>query len=236
MGTIRSEWLNGALVGVDGFCRTISLEAAMARKSYGFHDHFAPSKITANNAYPGFTVTAITAGTLVMADVAGGWLCLTGGGADGHGIQMQSDGEMFLPAADKDIWFEASVKVLDADDCDWFLGLASTDTNVFSTDPTDIIAFRGDDGDANVDFQVRKAGTGAQADSATDLTNNAAMRLGFHVNGVTSVTPFINGTALTAVTTNIPIVELALTFGALDGATQANNFLAIDWYRILQLA
>lgn len=230
------DWKNQGLLGKDGWCRTLPGAAAFARRYYGAFDHFAPSRLASTTAYDGFTVTAITAGTLVMADAVGGWLNLTGGAADGRGIQMQSDGEMFLPAANKDIWFEARIKVADADDIDWFLGLASTDTNIFSTDPTELIAFRGDDGDANIDFQVRNGGTGAQADSGTDLSDATARILGFHVIGATSVVPYINGSAQTAVTSNMPTAEMALTFGMLDGATTASNTLGLDWYRIVQLA
>jgi len=239
MAIPTNEWRNGGLVGRDGFCRTVPEQAAFARKYYGDFDHFIRGPLTGSTAAVGWTVTQITAtssGTLVMADEAGGWLNLTGGTHDGAGIQMQSDGEAFLCAANKDIWFEASIKATDADDLDWFLGLASTDTNVFSTDPSDIIAFRGDDGDANIDFQARKAGTGDQADTATDLVNATAIRLGFYVKGVTSVTPYINGAAQTAVTSNIPTSEMCLTFGMLNGGTANNNILAIDWYRVLQLA
>ena len=211
----------------------------MARKQYGWFEHFAPGHLVDTTHYPGWTVTGITAtstGTLVMADAAGGWLNLTGGTHDGSGIQMQSDGEMYIPAANKDIYFEAAIKIADADDIDWFLGLASTDTNVFSTDPSDIIAFRGDDGDANIDFQTRKATSGDQADTTSDVSNGTAVLLGFHVRGVTNVTPFINGTALTPVTATIPIVEMALTFGMLNGGTTGNNTFGIDWARIVQLA
>jgi len=236
---INANWQSGALLGVDGFCRTLFGPAAFARKAYGAFEHFAPSRLASTTAYDGWTVTQITAtssGTLVMADAAGGWLNLTGGTHDGAGIQMQTDGEIYLPAANKDIWFEASIKLADADDIDWFLGLAVTDTNVFSTDPTSLIAFRGDDGDANIDFQVRSGGTGDKADTESDASNATAVRLGFHVLGVTSVTPYINGTALTAVTSNIPTTEMTLSFGMLNGSTTGNNTLGIDWYRIVQLA
>lgn len=233
---IYSEWKSGALLGVDGFRRSLFSDAAFVRKAKHYFEPFFPGHIIDTTHYAGFSVTAITAGTLVMADEAGGRLNLTGGGNNGEGIQMQSDGEIACPLAGRKIWFEAEIKVADADDIDWFLGLASTDTNIFSTDPIDIVAFRGDDGDANIDFQVRKAGTGAQADTGTDLVNATAIRLGFLVNGVTSVTPYINGTAKTAVTTNIPIVEMALTWGMLNGATTANNTLGLGWVDCTQLA
>lgn len=235
--TIHSEWfINDALVGRDGFVRTLWSPATFARKYYGGFDHFSPSKIISTTAYAGFDVTALTGGTLVMADRVGGWLYVTGGGAAGQGIQMQSDGAAFLPTVDKDIFFEASVEVVDADDQDWFVGMASLDTNIFSTDPTELIAFRGDDGDVDIDFQVRESGTGAQADTGSDMSNTTAIRLGFWVKGTTSVTPYINNVAGTAVTVNLPSSNnLRVTFGNLSGATTASATLRIDWYRVLQI-
>jgi hypothetical protein len=247
-----SEYKRGALRGKDGFAR-VPFESTFARKQYGAFDHFCPGFYTSTTAYPGFTVTQNDAGTLGMDDAVGGWLKLIGGSGDGDGIQMQSAGEMFKPAANKDIWFEASIKITDADDLDWMVGLAVHDTDVFLLtsatsgsgagagdtdygDPASMIVFRGDDGDANIDFQVRSGGTGAQTDTTVDVANATAIRVGFHVDGVSTVTPYINGTAYTAVTSNIPTTELAITFAMSNGGTTANNVLALDWYRCLQIA
>ena len=252
MALPTSEYKRGALRGKDGFAR-IPFESTFARKQYGAFDHFCPGMLVSTTSYPGFTVTQNDAGTLVMADRVGGWLDLTGGAGDGDGVQMQSDGEMFKPAANKDIWFEASIKAADADDLDWMIGLAIHDTDVFALtnaasgsgagagdtdygDPASMIVFRGDDGDANIDFQVRSGGTGAQADTGVDIVDATAIRVGFHVDGVSKVTPYINGTAYTAVTTNIPTTELAITFAMSNGGTTANNTFGIDWYRCLQIA
>ena len=172
---------------------------------------------------------------MVAGTTRGGVLDITSGSNDGAGIQAQHASVSWLPAADKHLWFECRVTLADADDIDWMVGLAATDTNVFSTDPAELIVFRGDDGDANIDFQVRNGGTGAQADTTVDTANTTAVRLGFYVSGATTVTPYINGTAYTAVTTNIPTTAMRLTFGCLGGATTATNTLGLDWYRVLQL-
>ena len=207
---------------------------------YGDMEEFCPSRIMSTTTYAGYTVTAITAGTLVMADAVGGVLQLTGGANDGEGIQMQTDGEIVLPAVGKDIYFEARVALADADDADWFVGMANTDTNVFSTQPTALIGFAGDDGDVNLDFQVRDGGTGAAADSGTDMADGTYINLGFHVYdfvvaGTGTVMPYINGAPQTAVTANLTDEELAITFGMLNGATTANQALSLDWYWWLQL-
>lgn len=227
-----------ALLGRDGAIRTPFADALCARDYYGYFSHFSPAGIYDTTTWPGWTVSVITAtstGTLVEASGVGGWLALTSGTHDGAGIQAQQNNLSYLPAAGKHIWFEAEIKIADADDMDWMVGLASTDTNVFSTDPTELIVFRGDDGDLNIDFQVRNGGTGAAADTTYDTANGTAVRLGFFVNGVTSVTPYINGTALTAVTSNLPTAVTRVTLGALGGASTGSNTCSVNWLRIVQL-
>ena len=234
MAIKTTEWINSMLVGVDDEMRVGVMEAIYRRTpQYSFFTHFFPTGAASTTSLPGFTVTVITVGTVVDTGAAGGWLGCTGGANDGEGVQAQGDGLWVLPAANHWIFCEASLALTDADDVDWMFGLAATDTNVFSTDPTELIVFRGDDGDANVDFQVRDGGTGDAADTTVDMANTTAKRLGFVVKGITSVTPYIDGTAYTAVTANIPTSVSRLTFGMLNGATTANNVAAFDYINLL---
>ena len=230
----NAEWMNSALVGRDGFCRTPFAPALFMQDYHGWFDHFVLTTITSTTTMAGFVLTGITTGTVVAQDMAGGVLGLVGGSADGKGIEIQAAGECFLPAANKDLFLEARVACVDADDIDWFIGLATTDTSLFASEPDNKIEFSGDDGDANLDFQVRGGGAGDPVDTTYDMANNTWRRVGFHVKGVTSVTPYIDGVAGTAVTANIPAVEMKLSFGMLDGATAAPNKLLIDWIRVMQ--
>lgn len=231
----QMEWRNGSQVGIDGWCRTLGFPALGVENVTGLFNDFPDEDIITTTTAQGWTVNQLTAGTLTSGTTIGGWLNLNGTAGDGQGIQIQHSSISWLPAASKHLWFEARVQLTDADDQDWMVGLSATDTNVFSTDPTELIVFRGDDGDANVDFQVRTGGTGSAADTTVDTADGTAIRLGFYVNGATSVTPYINGTAYTAVTTNIPTSAMRLTFANARGATTASAALAIDWFRILQL-
>lgn len=237
--TITSEWQRSdALVGRDGFCRTEYAPAPFLRECYSQYEDFTPSLLGSTTTYAGYTVTQITlvgSGILVMADAVGGVLQVRGGPAVNEGIQMQSDGELFLPAAGLDMWYECRLALDDADDAEWMAGLASTDANVLNVDPTELICYRGNDGDLNLDFQVRNGGAGATADTGTDMADGTYIDLGFWVVSNTSVIPYINGVAQTAVTANIPTAEMSLTFAILNGATTADQNLNIDWYRILQL-
>ena len=234
MSGVHSEWNRGGLYGYDGWRRSGFSDAPFARYVNSAFEHYAPSRLTSTTTYPGFDVTVLTAGTLVMSDRAGGWLGLVGG-ADGQGIQMQSDGLTWAPTANRNIWFEASVLVEDADDIDIRVGLADTDADVLTGDPTELIWFATTDVNANINFQVRDGGVGAAADTGIDLADGVAIRLGFEISGITSVVPYINGTALTAVTTNIPATDLmSITFGMFNGGTTANQALEIDWYSCAQ--
>jgi len=223
----------GTVTGVAGWELFQSRIPPSPELGYGSSEDFAPSKLYDTTTYPGFTVTDAS-GTLVMADAAGGVLQLTPLNKEDKGIQMQSDGEIILPAATKDFWFECRVKGNDVTEVDWFIGLATTDTSLIASVPNSLIAFRTDDGDANINFQVRSGGTGDAADTGVDLTDGAWTRLGFFINGVTSVTPYVDGVAKTAVTANIPATEMALSFAVLTGENAANT-LDIDWYKLEQL-
>lgn len=232
-----SEWVNQVLVGYEGSLRTPFAPAAFCRNAHFYFNDFHGSAVAAGGVTADFdewNVDELTDGTITMADADGGVIQLNGITADGDGIQMQTAEMWTLPAANYHLWYEARIMVTDADDADWMVGLASTDTNVFSTDPTELVVFRGDDGDANIDFQVRSGGTGDQADTGVDLSNGTYVRLGFHVNGTTSVTPYINDTAYTAVTANIPTAEMGLIFANVRGATAATNTLSVDWVRVVK--
>lgn len=230
------DWRGSAPLGRDDWCRTLPMCApAFYRKCYGAAEEFNPSGIMSATTYAGWDVDVFFAGTLVMQDEIGGVLGFVGGAAATNGVQMQMEGEAWLPAAGKDMWFEAKIRCQDADDLDWFVGLATTSANVWTAVPNEIIGFRGDDGDLNIDFHVRDGGVGAQADTGSDTADGVFVRVGFFVDGITKVVPYINGTALTAVTANIPTAETTLTIGMRNGATTANQVFSIDWYRAIQL-
>lgn len=242
---IGSEWRKSdALLGVDGRIRTMFVGGApFAREYFGSSEDFATGgDITGDTAYAGWTVTTVGIGTpiIAMGDVLGGQLQLIPHATEDEGIQMQTDGEIFLPAADNDIWFECEVQGNDITQVDWFMGLCTTDTTVIASNPADVIGFWTHDGDVNIDFEVSAtAGAGAPVDTLVDLSNDTAVRLGFWVKGLTSVTPYINGVANTTATSttvvNIPAVEMTMTFACLTGETAANR-LDINWWRIVQLA
>lgn len=234
----NSEWLNGtsALVGKDAWCRTSFAPGLNCRDYASYDEHFAPSKITSTTALTGWTVTQTTgvSGTLVDTGAVLGVLGLSGT-TNGEGIQAQANGVWFIPTAGKHLWFEASVSLLHADDEDWLIGFTGNSADILAADHDEMIVFRGADGSANINFQVRGDGTGDSADTTYDAADATAFRVGFHINGVTSVVPYVNGVELTAITSNISNEAMQLTIAAYNGATNPNVF-GIDWIRVLATA
>ncbi len=241
--TEHSEWRKtDGLLGYDGFCRSFFAGGApFAREYFGKSEDFSlGGDIVSTTAYAGWSTTIVGASTLVMGDVLGGQLQLTTSGVENEGIQMQTDGEFFLPAALNDIWFEAQVSGNTVAEVDWFVGICTTDTTIIATNPADVIGFWTHDGDANLDFEVSStAGAGAPVDTGIDLANATAIRVGFHVEGLTKVTPYINGvrnaTAESTTVLNIAALEMAPAFAVLAGEAVAKT-LNIDWFRWTQLS
>ena len=206
---------------------------------FGDFSHFVgPPGYKSNTVFDGWTTTVIGAGTIVLLDRVGGWLQLLAGGVENQGVQMQSLGEAFLPAADKDIHFGCSIRSNDVTENDIFVGLSATNATLISAPGNDLIGYWTHDCDANLDFQVQAAaGAVAAVDTGVDLVANTAIELGFMVNGLTSVHTYINGvedtTFAIAAVANIPLVELRPSFAVLTGEAAANT-LEIDWFSIVQ--
>ncbi len=236
----HSTWVGGrgGLLGRDRSRRCQFSPPTFARMQFGDFNHFSPGKIIDTTHYAGWTVVVVQgASTLVMLDRVGGWLELLTAGANNDGIQMQTDPECYLPAANRDIHFGIRLEMTEATACDMFVGLGIADATFIGTPPADLIGYWTHDGDANLDFQVQStAGAVAAVDTGVDLVADEAIELGFMVNGLTSVRTYINGaldnTFAIAAAADIPITELALTFAIETGG--AIEGLKVDWFSIVQ--
>ena len=59
------------------------------------------------------------------------------------------------------------------------------------------------------------------------------VKLGFVVDGLTKITPFVNGVAKTAITTNIPIVGMTPSFVCHSSGT-TDPIVHVDWVACYQ--
>ena len=192
----------------------------------------------------GWTATQATAGTWALTDEVGGVALADSGSTTQHqGINVQKLGESIKPAADKDIWFEARIKVVDTyDKAEIFVGLADTDTTLMPSGAMDST-------NANyVGFAIPTTGAGVMAlygckATAEDTVAGVAtieeatyIKVAFKVTGVTSVEYWIDGVrgASTLATANIPIVDLTPSFVCQTDGTN-DPILHVDYVKCLQI-
>lgn len=188
-----------------------------------------------------YVLTQATQGTGAISTAAPGVLELDcNSTTQGQGANLQRVKSIFVPAAGKHIWAEFKVKIVDTfDKVQFFVGLAEVDTTIIGSGAITTQNHIGWYGAAS------NAGTmvlaGAKANTATTVTGTAIaedtyIKLGFYIDGVTSVTQYINGVAISTglVTANIPIVALCPSFVCQSDGTN-DPIMHIQPYRIFQL-
>lgn len=188
-----------------------------------------------------WVLTQATAGTAAMSTTVTGTLLLNAGSTTAtHGAQIQRVKSAFIPAAGKHIWaeFRVSFTGITNLNVETFVGLAEIDTTIIGSSAVSTdnhIGFSSVTDDGVLLFNSEKATAGATS-AATTIASGTVIRLGFYVNGVTSITPYVNGveTGNTHATANIPIVALYPSLVCQSGGTDS-PVLALHGYRIFQL-
>lgn len=169
--------------------------------------------------------------TEALADASGGVLLITNDAADNDADFFQKVGEGFLLSAGKKAFFKCRFKVSDATQSDVVIGLQVTDTTPL--DATDGIYFQKDDGDANIDFYVRKnATTGSNSKAAAGtLVDDTYIVLAWYYDGISTVQAFVDGTpvaSLSATSAYLPDTELTVSFGLQNGEAVAKT-MSVDY-------
>ncbi len=199
-----------------------------------------------NTATVGDYVEVSDSGTIVTTDAAGGVLSLPTGGTAQNESYVSSMHELFKFDTDAMLWFEARVKLTEAntDDANIIVGLSDT---VAADSLLDAGAGPMASYDGAVFFKVFD-GTVWQFESSnaagqdTEIsvgafTDGAWTTLGFlydYKDGVTaSITPFVNGVAGTAVDLTIAgLAEMHILLGAKAGAGNAETLL-VDYVHVV---
>jgi hypothetical protein len=208
---------------------------------FGFCDHFL-SEVELSH----YTLTQATAGTFALDDAVGGVALLDcNSTTQGQGGQIQrqgaSTGAVFLPSAGTTIWFEARIKVADtATGPEFFLGLSAEDDTLIATQANSSpnhIGFESVTNNLVLLFHGEKAGTRASCTTPGTLVDDTWVKLGFRVNGVTSVDVFVDGVKFlgtNAITSaSIPVVALTPSVVCQAGGT-TDPITHIDWLACAQ--
>jgi len=190
-----------------------------------------------------WVLTQATAGTVAL-DVAakGGVLLLDcNSTTNNQGVQIQLGGAAgaasFIASAASKIYFEARVKIADigSTTCQMFVGLAVVDTSVLASaanSTANHIGFEAINTTA-MGIHSEKAGSRSSTAAVHTVVDDDYVKLGFVVDGVTKITPYINGIAQTAITSNIPIVGMTPSFVCHSSGT-TDPILHVDWVACYQ--
>lgn len=141
--------------------------------------------------------------------------------------QLTQNGEPIKLAAGRKVWFEARVKLADADGMSFFCGLAITDADVHDTNLTDYVGFFTTDGTLKVGCaknsdNVPGSGTTGETDESTGTTlaDDTFVVLRFEVDGLTAVKFYVNGVLTNTITSTICDDEQLTTIIAAKGSAE----------------
>ena len=241
---VRLKWNATYLEGgpATGLWATAPSEAdpRWHQNAYCLFDDFLKMDPTATIG--GWTEDVQGTGTQTLADeVAGGELLLTcQATTDDASEQATFVTAPFLLAAGKTLWYEARVKQTGDVQSEVSFGLVALGedlTAVADVYPQDGICFAHQDASMALALTCSKNGTntGAVAAVHTMVTGTYAT-YGLFIDGVTSVTPYINGVAGTAATATINNDEsMAPYFLVRNGDATTQQILTVDYVKVVQL-
>ena len=178
-----------------------------------------------------WTITSVGAATQALTNADGGVLLLTNAAADDNSTFLDKVGESFLLTAGKKAFFKTRFKISDATQSDFVIGLQVTDTTPL--DVTDGVYFRSDDGDAFLDFVVRKdATTGSETATAiATLVSDTYLTVAWYYNGKDAVAYYVNDVQLGTLDGSsafLPDTTLTVSFGVQNGEAVAKT-MSVDY-------
>jgi hypothetical protein len=188
-----------------------------------------------------YVLTQSVAGSAAMSTTEPGTLSINSGSTTVvQGANVQRAKSAFIPAAGKHIWaeFYLSFTGVDALNVETAIGLFEIDTTIIGSSAVSTdnhIGWTSVTDDGVLLFNCEKATAGATS-AATTIVSATKVKLGFYVDGVTSIQQYINGVPVgsAVATANIPIVAVYPSFVCQSGGTD-QPVLHSHGYRIFQL-
>lgn len=228
------------------------LEAIKANPELGFYyfDDFlgagAPEAGATTDA-AGWSITQATSGTMGSVIGQGGEVQLSAGASTAdQGINAQLLHCAVKPTAGKDIWFEARVQISHVAN-QYFVGVCETNTGIIDTGAIDsgetdgsMIGWFSDAGTTSgqIGTVSGKNGTAEATDDEATFAASTWYKLGFKVDGVTSVKFYIDDVLTRTVTDTNDIadgVEMALSLVCKNEDAANTNTMKVDWIKVAQL-
>lgn len=195
-----------------------------------FNDFLVAQDYSVND----WVITTVEAGAgdateALAADERCGALLLTNDAADNDYDALQSTEETWTLTAGKQLWFETRMKISDATQSDFFVGLSITDTTALAA--TDQVGFLKADGSTAVSAVSLKDSSGTTTASVHTMSTSYVV-LGFHWDGVSKIKFFVNRALVASHTSGVPDDEnLALTIHIQNGEAVAKT-CTIDYFYV----
>ena len=209
-------------------------------EGFGFIDDY----LSFNDEGP-WVVSNATTGTAVLADAKGGVLFMDSGAAsDDQGVQIQYGGatgaDSFIPNANSKIYFEARLKLttIGAGTFDFFLGLSETDASIITgsaNTSSDYIGIQSITADLLAILVTENDGSLTAGGTAHTFVDGTYVKLGFVVDGVSSITPYVNGVAGDKITTNIAVTKPMTPSVVVQSAATTRTTGSVDWLACYQV-
>lgn len=208
-----------------------------------YNDYVGQIDVTTGD---GYVITAVTSGNIeAVVDEQCGVLQVSSGGNasadDGVNVQLQNC--MVKPAAGVTIFFEARCKMTDTGDDQYYIGLAGVDTTLIAAGIMDDVVskcgfFRiaASTADKISAITARTSADDATADVAS-IADATYAKLGFVIDGLTSVKFYVEGVLVETGTTaaNIANDVMCLSYVAQVEQTSADADLDVDWVCVAQV-
>jgi hypothetical protein len=207
---------NGGLITADdGLWGNCPVLTAFLDPTFGFLYDERFQSYYAGATTGDWVATTVTAGSAIISTTVPGALLMDSGDSTiHHGIQIQRVKVCFIPAANKSLWFEATVNVGTALTGEYFVGLADVDTTVIGTGTLhaiNCIGWSSTTGDGVMLFGATKASTSSTPATGVTLVVGTAVALGFFYDGVKdTVQQYINGVAVGAAIATADIPKVAI--------------------------
>ena len=206
-----------------------------------FDDMFDVNDANGDSKYTESGDTPVVA----VEDAANGVISLKPTNAtDNHACTIATDGESWDLANGKELWFEARVKLTEAntDDANILIGLCDTpgadvlkDDGGGPADSYDGIVFAKVDGGTVWQFETSNSTAQTTTADAGDFSSGEWHRVGFHYDGDTTVTPYLDGVAGTAHTVSYTgWAEMEFVASVKNGDSNIET-LMIDYVKIVNL-
>ena len=232
----KSRWINGALAYYEGGQNQRLLEV-IGDRVHKFVTDFTRLAVDDTTGDPTeWTVTMVEAGdgdsTMTLQDDAQcGWVKLQAAGNENDGVNAQMKGEPFKLSSGDKLYFGAKIKVDEATQSDFIVGLCIGGNTTLLVGMTDGVYFRKVDGSASMTFVTEKNSTETESTAATVAAATEYI-VEFFCDSTSYVYAYVNGTKVATHTANIVDDEaLTVSLAYLNGAAQASKGLHVDWIR-----